>query len=194
MDNSDLCRVAAWTEADSPKFREQSLARCKPAGAFLRLVIGVAVEIELFGGEKALVDDLDAPAVMALRWYKTSDGYATAAGKYALMHRFILGLKKFDQIQVDHRDGNKLNNRRENLRVCSAAENARNRKIHKNNRSGLKGVYFEKSTASHGGRPWRAQIRVDGRKITLGRFDDAESAHLAYLAASKMYHGEFARN
>lgn len=90
---------------------------------------------------------------------------------------------------LDHINGDTHDNRICNLRVCSHAENMRNRKVHSNNRSGLKGVYSDSSILR--AKPWRAQIRVNGRKINLGRFDTANEAHDAYLKASQSLHGEF---
>lgn len=91
---------------------------------------------------------------------------------------------------VDHINGNGLDNRRCNLRVCSHGENMRNRTMNRNNRSGYKGVYFD---PDKNGRPWRAQIRANGRKHSLGRFDTAEQAYEAYQKAAERLHGEFAR-
>lgn len=75
---------------------------------------------------------------------------------------------------VDHINGNRLDNRQCNLRICTAAENNRNARIGNTNTSGLKGVHWDKA-----GQIWRAQIHVNGRNRTLGRFKDREQARLA---------------
>ena len=89
--------------------------------------------------------------------------------------------------EIDHRDGNGLNNQLANLRVATRAENARNMGTRKNNTSGLKGVHWDKAREK-----WLAQIMVKGRHIYLGRFDTAQAAHLVYLEAAKHHFGEFA--
>lgn len=65
-----------------------------------------------------------------------------------------------------------------------------NRKTHKNNRTGLKGVYCDQRRKN---KPWHAQIRVDGKKVYLGSFAASAEAFAAYVAAARKYHGEFAR-
>lgn len=101
------------------------------------------------------------------------------------MHRLILNL--LGNQQTDHINGNGLDNRRSNLRICNHADNMKNRKIAKNNRSGLKGIWY---SAKHRG--WRAQIRSNGVRYHLGCFSNAEDAHEAYWQAAKKLHGEFA--
>lgn len=93
---------------------------------------------------------------------------------------------------IDHINGNSHDNRISNLRLCSHAENMRNRKCHSNNQTGLKGVYKEVTRGKV--KPWRAQIRTKGKKINLGRFESAEDAHHAYLKASESLHGAFHRS
>ncbi len=88
----------------------------------------------------------------------------------------------------DHINGNKLDNRRENLRVCTLAENNRNRTIYKNNKSGFKGVYWSRAD-----KKWRAQIKINNRMIYLGIFDDLLEAALTYDEAAVRYHGKFAK-
>jgi len=73
-------------------------------------------------------------------------------------------------------------------RICSTAENGRNRGRQANNTSGYKGVTWRKDDNC-----WQAQIQINGKKIYLGRFDNPELAAEAYRQAAKKYHGEFAR-
>ena len=94
-----------------------------------------------------------------------------------------------DDLQIDHSDGNKLNNAISNLRLATNAENGRNRGVASNNRSGLKGVRLRVGT-----RKWEARIRVNGVEIYLGLHSTAESAHAAYCKAATEHFGEFARN
>jgi len=103
----------------------------------------------------------------------------------AILQR-VLGRKLLPSEIVDHKDGNPLNNRRDNLRLATKVDNQRNSRKPKNNTSGYKGVY------KHAGR-WVAMIRTNENKKHLGRFDTPEEAYEAYCEAAKKYHGEFAR-
>ena len=93
-----------------------------------------------------------------------------------------------DGLLVDHRNHNGLNNRRENLRLATPAENIQNaRKTRLKTTSRYKGVDFVKATGK-----WRARICVNGHRIFLGSFDSELDAALAYDAAAKKYFGEYA--
>jgi len=150
-------------------------------------------------GREVLVDVCDLPLASEKGWTIRMSGntayvqrVVTRDGQYAgveLLHRLLVGCDR--GVNVDHINGNGLDNRRVNLRSCSQAENTRNRKRHSNNKSGFKGVYL--AVARSGAVRWRAQIRVCGEKIHLGLHDSAESAYRAYCEASRRYHGEFSR-
>lgn len=88
--------------------------------------------------------------------------------------------------QIDHIDKDRLNNKWKNLRACNASENQRNRRMHKNNTSGYKGVWLHKPTGK-----WIAQIRVNKKKIVLGGYATPEEASRRYIEAAKDLHGEF---
>ena len=88
---------------------------------------------------------------------------------------------------IDHINGNRDDNRLENLRECRNADNAKNRKKRRDNSLGFKGV-----TQDHNNR-YRSTIQSDGIQIHLGMFDTAEEAHAAYVEASRRYHGEYGR-
>jgi len=102
------------------------------------------------------------------------------------MHRVILGVEDRRTV-VDHKNRDTMDNRRENIRACSHAENMMNRKTARHNCSGLKGAH------QSSGRGWKSEIRAHGKRIQLGVFKTPEAAHEAYVAAAKKYHGEFAR-
>ena len=101
------------------------------------------------------------------------------------VHREILGLTKHDRVVVDHINRNKRDNRRCNLRVCSNAENTRNHKLSKRNKTGVTGVYKLKN-----GR-YSAAIGVNNKLINLGTFDTIDDATAARKQAERLYHGEF---
>lgn len=109
-------------------------------------------------------------------------------GKLYLAHRVVWALHhgEFPLAALDHINGDKLDNRIENLRPCSVAQNQFNRGRTKNNKSGFKGV-------SRHGKRWVATISANGHFRRLGSFDTREAAHAAYTAAALRLHGEFAR-
>ncbi len=152
-------------------------------------------EISLSRGKVAIVDDADYEWLSAFSWSVVgpSDGtrlYArckirrNGQRKSVMMHRLIMGEP---QSEVDHRDGNKLNNQRSNLRLATHWQNGWNRKVQKNNSSGLKGAFFHKSA-----KRWHSTITVNKKTFRLGWFPSAEEAHNAYVQAAKVLHGEFA--
>jgi hypothetical protein len=109
-----------------------------------------------------------------------------------LMHRIVMGVTD-PKIFVDHINGNTLDNRKENLRLCNNTENCRNSKKSVNNTSGYKGVsYVPWSGKWLRNKPWRAYIVVDRKQISLGMYKTKEEAHEAYKQAAVKYHGEFA--
>lgn len=135
-----------------------------------------------------LVDESDRPEINKHFWEllksrNTHKVYTTIKGKIVYLHRFLLNPP--DDKPVDHKSGDGLDNRRENLRVCTSRENSYN----KGPRTGLtyKGI-----TKLPGG-TYRARICVDGFRVGLGCFSTAEEAALAYNIAATRFHGEFAR-
>ena len=119
----------------------------------------------------------------AVRWLPKKDGKQ----KKVSMHRFITSAP--DGMEVDHINGDCLDNRKANLRVCSHAENQRNSRVRKDNTSGYKGVCFNKKS-----KRWKAQIRIGGgERLHLGYFPTAEEASFAYNEAAKKHHGDFTK-
>lgn len=107
------------------------------------------------------------------------------------MSRLVLRLGRDDKVSVDHVNGDKLDNRKCNLRVCTHKQNLRNQKKHRNGAASYKGV-SGRATAS-GRVRYRATITVDYRQLCLGTFATELEAAVAYNAAALEHHGEFAR-
>jgi hypothetical protein len=123
----------------------------------------------------------------------TKAGYRRieADGRSYMAHRlaWLIQHGTWPAQEIDHANGERDDNRVCNLRVATRVENNRNVSQSRLNTSGYKGVFLVPDQPS---RPWRAQIRVDGRRISLGSFVSPEAAHQAYQDAARRHHGEFA--
>lgn len=144
-------------------------------------------KISLSHGFHALVDTSDFPVLSGKKWYYDGRGYAFCfeQRKNIKMHRVVLGLTD-NNLQVDHINGNKLDNRRSNLRVSSISNNQWNRGKSKNNKSGYKGVSWDKTKGK-----WQASVSADKRQYHLGLFENPDEAYAAYCKKAKELHGEF---
>lgn len=133
--------------------------------------------------------DEDCPA-RDFCWHVNTYGYAVNWSRRVkslgsgLLHRLVLNAPK--GMEVDHINGDRLDNRRENLRLVTRQQNARNRGANRSNRSGYKGV-------SLGHSAWLAYIAISGKNIALGSFKTAEDAAKAYNEAAIKLFGEHAR-
>ena len=101
------------------------------------------------------------------------------------LHRLVADTPK--GMDTDHINGDGLDNRKQNLRICTHAENMCNRRLGKNNKSGFKGVNWRKDDKT-----WHAQIRHNKKKIHIGYFKDKEEAAKAYDRKAIELQGEFA--
>lgn len=95
---------------------------------------------------------------------------------------------EWPQVQIDHRDNDRSNNKWLNLRPADNAQNQANAKRPKNNTSGFKGVFWNKQRQK-----WAAKINPDRRQVHLGFFADPKEAHAAYCRGAEKFFGEFAR-
>lgn len=129
-------------------------------------------ECEDFAGNKFFIDECDYNDCSKYVWHVDPNGYVIskfADGKVRKLHRFLLGLKNGDKLEVDHIDRNPLNNRRENLRLADRSMNCQNRGMSSKNKSGVTGV-------CKSGSGWVAQINDKGVRHYLGYFLDKEEA------------------
>lgn len=131
-------------------------------------------------GKYAIVDAEDYERIVRHKWYY--DGYAmrdvyeNGKKRKVLMHRVVIGYD--GDMDVDHINRDKLDNRKCNLRVVSRSVNLMNRGKTVKNKSGFKGVSWHKAT-----KKWAAFIRFNNQKTALGIFDDVHEAAAAYNAA-----------
>ena len=140
----------------------------------------------------ALVDDEDFKPLSKYKWFAHNAGteYSYAAtninGKTVLMHRLILNMHKKRFQQVDHANHDTLDNRKPNLRGCTKQQNSFNQRMHRDNRSGYKGVSTQKCG--------KHIVRVtESKKVYYcGFFADAREAALAYNVKAKELFGEYA--
>lgn len=148
----------------------------------------------------ALMDDDDFERLKAWKWWSeihhkgspresirvrgrdTSIPYRSWALKK--LHRVVMGTTDPD-ILVDHINHNPLDNRKENLRLCTTSENKRNSVKQTLGTSRFKGVHLYQGK-------WWAKITVSGKRVYLGRYDTEEQAAKAYVDAAQIHHGEFA--
>lgn len=164
---------------------------------------GETVQIQLTQGCVATIDAIDAD-LLEFMWYTQNPRRRPYAArqeyrdsknkrqKTTLLHCVIaermIGRPLTKQDQVDHWDGDSLNDRRGNLRLTDVFGNAQNRKRQNNNTSGFKGVSYKPEN-----RNWVARITVNGKRISLGSFPTPEIAYEAYCKAAIELHKEFAR-
>lgn len=148
--------------------------------------------IPLTQGMFAIISDCDRELISRYKWYYHRGPKESAKRNITLpngkqggiyMHREILGIKIGDNVIVDHRDGNSLNNTRENLRITDSKHNNYNTKMRVHS-SIFKGVYFNKKTN-------RWESRICGRYI--GSYRNEADAAKSYNSEAVKFFGDFAR-
>lgn len=161
------------------------------------------MEIYAHDGTIIMVDKSDYDFINQFKWWSQKDKRINRTSVYTqvttgknenrkyvrfLLHHLLLG-KPPEGMVVDHINGNPLDNRRNNLRICSSSQNNMNRKISIRNKSGYKGVSWSQSTNK-----WKAKITVNKKCLTIGYFENKIEAKKAYDEAGKKYFGEFFRS
>jgi len=140
----------------------------------------------ILGDQRILIDKKDLRGVDLSKLIISSEGYAKIGKK--LLSRIIMNPPV--DMEVDHRNLDKLDNRRQNLRICTHSENMMNRGKLKNNTCGFKGVSVDRRCKK---KIFRVRIATNGKPFFLGCFESPADGAKAYKKAAKKLHGEFAR-
>ena len=162
---------------------------------------GSLAYVPLTKGYEAVIDAADVPLAEGFSWtalvalrpdgsirsvYAKRNMKIGAKSQTIYLHRAIGGTD--DAPEVDHRDGNGLNNRRSNLRPATGSQNMHNSRLRSDSKSRLKGASFHKARGK-----WQSQITVNRKNRGLGLFNCPTAAYFAYIKASRALHGEFGR-
>lgn len=138
-----------------------------------------------------LFDKQDYELIKNHCWRVNTSGYILSVrdDHTIMFHRLILGMydsSEYDNLDVDHINGDKTDNRRKNLRIVTRSQNNMNRKLQSNNTSGVTGVSLNTKNNK-----WVAQIELHGKHIHLGEFDNFEDAVNARIKGEEKYFGEY---
>jgi hypothetical protein len=153
--------------------------------------------VSLTRGYEAVIDACDAELVGQFNWFAKPYPHTVYVARQSFkkdgpqktifLHRLLMGNP--NGLEIDHVDGNGLNNVRCNLRASTGSQNNHNKGPLKNNTSGFKGVTWHKKA-----KRWQAHIKKDRRTIYIGLFDCPRAAADAYAAKAKELYGEWARS
>ena len=149
-------------------------------------VHGDVLKITTKNGIEIIADADDLEKLNKYSWCISKTGYPVANINYKVtkMHRYILGLSD-PTIIVDHKNRNPFDNRKANLRICTIADNTRNKSVSKNCKSGHIGI-----RKTPYGR-YNVRITCNRKEIYVGNFKTLEEAIAARKTAEQKYHGEF---
>lgn len=157
-------------------------------------MITIYIKSKTYGVKGIHIDAKDFGMVNKYHWslrkHKNSNTFYTETRcnyKQIFLHRLLMN---FPLTGIDHINGNGLDNRRENLRICNQSQNGCNRNKQKNNKSGYKGVYFKRDKRRI--KRWLAKLNKDKKTIMGGYFLTAKEAAIAYNELAVQYHGQFA--
>lgn len=160
---------------------------------------GRTAKIAPIEGVYTLVDDEDYEKLKDTLWVLRRKGprnnteyvrrSAKGGAKPDYMHRIIMGVEDDPSVEIDHKDGNGLNNQKlSNLRIATQSQNTANGKLQNNSTSGFKGVHWHKEACK-----WMARPKINGKVKHLGLYLDKYEAVFAYNIAVMLLHGGFAR-
>jgi hypothetical protein len=160
------------------------------------------MKLETKNGYIFQIDQEDYDKIRNYPWYGYKSTYRLKNGekkqctKYIVahisanervnLHKLIMNTPV--EIRIDHKNGDGLDNRKSNLRICTQSQNQMNKLKNCNNKSGYKGVSWDKTRNK-----WRSFIMLAGKNKCLGRFNSPEQAALAYNRAATKHFGEFAK-
>lgn len=153
--------------------------------------VRVPLASDRLSGKVALLDAEDAYLASQYQWRLIGSDHlyaATGQKDLMLMHRVVMGLVRGDSRMVDHINGDGLDNRRANLRICTNSQNQANRQRLHASSSRFRGVTWSKATTK-----WLASIKVEGHSYHLGSFAIEEDAARAYDQAAVAFFGDFSR-
>jgi hypothetical protein len=178
--------------------RNGSPYRPLPRPSLPTFIDGVWV-VPLTRGLVAFIDEEDVEAISKHIWHaegkkgrvkfyaRSGSPRATGSRVGHVMHQFVLGGRRVG-FDIDHINGNGLDNRKQNLRFCASVDNMRNKWVSSRNTSGIPGVNWRARDCK-----WRAYITIDKRQVYLGQFANKHDAVIARSLAAAKYFGEFAR-
>lgn len=132
---------------------------------------------------RAIIDIEDKHLIFNKKWCINTSGYVItgSTSPFIYLHRLIMDAQEGDYI--DHLEGNKLDNRKSKLKICTNQENSQNKtKVPSDNTSGVLGVHFDKSRNK-----WKVEIGINGKNKYIGRFSLLEDAIIARKEAEKKY-------
>lgn len=151
--------------------------------------------IEMTNGGVAMVNEDVYQFMNQFKWYRSSEGYPTMSRtgnggiKHSVkMHHLVLGMEPGRTAVVDHINFVKMDNRRENLRICTQSQNSKHIPGWRNKKSSIyKGVF-----PRIGGKKWRVIVCCDKKRYSVGDFNSETEAAMAYNDAALKLFGEFA--
>jgi len=132
---------------------------------------------------ESIIDIEDYEKIRGCKWFFNAVGYCYCEKLRTPIAHVILNHEPNNKILIDHKNRNKLDNRKSNLRLCNKSQNAINSKIRVDNTSGVRGVYWNNQKNK-----WQAQIGINGKVINLGRFKNKKDAAKARKNAETKYH------
>jgi hypothetical protein len=145
-----------------------------------------------FSGKTFYFDKDDFEKIKNYTWGITNHGYVRAHGRKNFsvdkiyMHRLVLDIVGTN-LQIDHSNRIRSDNRKENLRISSQKNNAENGSLRKMNTTGIIGIYLDKKKNN-----WTVRLYYEHHNLFFGRYDNKIDAIIARLKAEKFYYGEFA--